>query len=387
MCACPSVYQLEKAVQLYKDEHVFGDMTSWRHFDWIYSRLGVLARAFYCVGMEHCSWWKRTFLLPVLCQDGAAYMQAFQDGLWTKSQEEVFSDLFEFFSAQSKKAPALFDADIVTFLSQPKPSFVKAREKAVLLFAAASKNQEYSWKNSETYKEYTKRLGTIVVKKEGPERFKGTSFSDVERPLEPVSEKAIDDWKRVLGQIPEILQEVFGLERDLKGLFPVARAFRRQTGDQYDRLSKMNETIGEMLDALEKDFPSLDLVRLQMSQRYFLTLIAQENQVLSRIRKNCFSIKKALVDEQELISSTKEEFSLLCRKLTRLMDSVSVLPIGNPFKVHQVRVLKEGREILKESRQSLSKGIDIMMTFEDLLQKIESLTCNAKKLYDEGQEI
>ena len=387
MRAGPSVYQLEKAIKLYEDESAPVDVAKWRRTDWVYHQLGSLGKALSYVGVPRFSWWKRTFILPILCRESGHFLSIFQDGDWVKADEPSFSTIFDFFSSAAKQVPHLFEKSALTFLSQKKPSFSDLRDEAFLASVVPGKTKELTWKCGETYKDYRKRVSEAVVRSDVTKKTEIRPRIDMEAPLEPVREESVVRWKTIMQQVPQLTKDVIGLSKEIEGNFVQARAIRSENGALYDRLFEMKKTVVEMLDALEVDYPSLELLSQQVSQPYFSRLIYQEEQVLSKIRKNYSAMQKALLEDRGLILGKKDEFSQLCRQLSKLLDCVPLLPQESVFKAHQARVLKEARDMLKDLRNAFSRGIDIGMTFENFQQKISIFEDFARKFYNEGTRI
>lgn len=383
MRLCPSAYQLEKVIRLYEDGSFDG--VKWQQFNWLYQQLGCIARSLTYFGVMHSAWWRRSFVLPILCREANLVLQAFLEGAWTKAEEPVLGVIFDFCAREIHSAPDLFDIKIRAFLLTKKPSFSQVRDEALLELVSTEEGRDFAWKSAETYKDYSRRLSVFAFK--ASPGLKGQQPVLAQVPLEPIREESIHRWKNLLQQIPELMGMVVDLEKEIVALLKVAKAVRRQEWDLCSRLMSMKKSAEEMLSALEAHFPSLELVRSQLSGPYFAKVCVLESVLLARIRQNCGVMHDELFIEKERIFRIKEEFSQLVRQLTKCLDSVPVVLVKNAFKAHQLRVLKEAREILKEYRQSFVKGVDIGLNFDEGRQKIMNLAALAGRFYDEGMQI
>ena len=359
MTLFPSVYQLEKALKLYQEESSSKTIKQWYKIPWIYDHLSLSARVLSCFGAARCIWWKKAYILPILCEKAEPFLRQFKEGTYSKMDGYVFSELFHFFSSNSKDSSQFFDEEIRSFLTEKNP-FSPKKE--------IEEKQPFSKKEARLEK--------------APILYKKTSREQIEE--DACKENRRVDWEKMLSEVNVLYEQLLHLFQEFLLCLLEARPFRKENPDLYKRLMQMKEALEEMLGALEINFPSTTTIIESTDAISFKALILKQKEALRCIRNNIKSIEEALSFEKIQVLKEKEAFSDLCKSLTKQLDSVPLLSSEKTYRSVQARAIKEAREYVKFIRKEFQKNMDLDISLSDFQKNIIDLLTFARRCYDEA---
>jgi hypothetical protein len=386
----PSVYDLERAILLYTSSTEKNNLKEWQGINWLWRQLSWAARLTSHLGAIGSLWWKERYVFPVLCREGISHLRRFLSGEWGRSEEESLRYCFHFFAPYSKNNLKLFPEDISKFLSGVCPSFNTERELVQNRLLGKGESRNCAWFRDETFARYKARMHSFYTReplKHVPERGESKK-PEPQQPLETINEETKKNIKKYIEDIIVAREEAAALSATVDKDFVKAFPIRQEAEDLFAQIKKIKEEAFALLLSMDDFQMSFsEGAATILSEKEAQGLIAEAKKTLHSVRSDAALLRRMAEQISIGIEHARNTLAKRIHTLTRILDHVPMLEPTNPFRMHQSRLVKIGREKLKRFRLSLTKGPGPEFFMQQLEHEIGDLADLARGFYDEGSEI
>lgn len=386
----PTLSELERAILTYTSPTSKEGVKEWQAMEWLWGHLSWSARFVTHFGASGSSWWKERYVFPALCEEALPYLQRFLSGAWTRAEEESLRHCFHFFVPYALKEPTLFPEEVAQFLSGTCPSFNTEREMVQNRLTGKVSTKHYSWLKDETFARYCLRMKSLadsvsttkivekgeVVAKKPPESF------DV------ITTETKDKAKKIIDEMVLMREGIEKLSSEMADHFGKIFPLHREADQDVEELKEVKEEALSLLLSIDKILVRFsDLLNSGLTDVEARRIIHEAEKSMKWSSDNITALRTKGKRLCESIEELRNSIVRRLQRLTRLLDHIPMLETSNPFRTHQMRVVRIGREKLKRFRGALSKGPGPDTMLVSLEKEIDDIVELARAFYDEGADI
>jgi hypothetical protein len=362
----PRGRDVERAMEHYASDSAAVGEQEWQAMEWLWNELPWSARFISHFGAANFEWWKRKYVLPLLCRAATPFLERFSLGEWTRSEEEIVRRWFLFFAPIAAHDAHLFSPEVVSFLSDACPSFGGKRGGGV---------------RYETHAQYQ-------ALQMGPKPSGARPYEKTVRREEPVSEATKEAARGLIGKLSQLRESIVtlsgGVDRAFCRAFPMRCEMQQTVADIHtfqDELFALLMTVDDGLLGLSD--PTLGA----FADREARKIVCAQEELLDRIRAMMPSLGSRAEELRLLVDEFRNDLFNSIHTLVRSVDRLSVLDPSNPFHTHQARVVRAAREQIKKFRLSLARGPGPEMTLAQLEEFISRQIGLSEEFHAEGAKI
>jgi hypothetical protein len=356
---------IELAIELYASAPAKAGVQEWQAMEWLWKELPWSARFLSHFGAVSLGWWKRKYILPVLCKAAHPFLEKFSRGEWTRSQESMVRRWFLFFSQFASAEPQLFSPELVAFLSDTCPSFC-GREV---------------FSRDETYARH--RARQLATRPDEVE-----SHEEVFRREETVSEETKEAARGLIGKLTNLRESVMTLSGGVDKTFHRAFPMRNEMQRTVTEIHSFQDELFSLLMTLDNGLLCLsDSAFGNLSNREAKSVLSEQGELLTRVRSSMPSLGSRSEELRLQVDELKNGIFNSIHTLVRSLDRLSVLDPSNPFHDLQARVVREAREQIKKFRLALAKGPGPEMSLTQLEELVARQIDLSEEFHAEGARI
>lgn len=410
-----------QAFQLYRRADVSpAAFAEWRSYEWLWNGMTISQKCISFFGLFRYKPIRTHILFPLLLRSSVPYVQRYLDGDWRKQDEERLIELMaclttslqndqlqhyltDYFSAKyvEKLTAAHFELE----------TFAALKERTVPLltrFVDSQKAlQKTSWTRLETFSQYKERLELLVKELEKKNQWKIASeqrlierqdpksvfkmsenYSDTEAYRKRIAlfqemDRSVKQYIDHIGYMREkklvpVLQQTALMRVEAPEILQDAKILYDVSFTLQVQGENLLESILEALSGYEGDLDEgvdwqtrVDLADQELEKLGEYVALAQDS-------------VDAIQSEVQNIAHRIDERLL---RLFRLLDNQPLLPSTSKLRGHQLRLIKTGREKLKQYKNCLQNIPGPFFPLGKVEQELATLIELSQEFYREGIEI
>lgn len=374
-----SIRDLERAIEKYTSDSARVGISEWKTEKWLWRRLSWSGRFVSHLGLSKYTWWKETYILPILCSTGLDLLERYVQAAWTKTDGGLFRRCGSFFSSVVILYPTLFSERGKEFLA----------EECSVSFGPKGKNQEFLSDQShglERREPGTRNRPRISMADEEPlsEREVGVLVPVVERMTEATKHKV----RALVDELLTTKKAVEEISADVTKLVQKAFPLRAEISEEMMRLEALQQEVFSLISSLDESLVNLSHIQvLSCSDVEARESIRRETGALKRCQQARAIIFPKIAQHKSWIESARGDLLNRLHSIVRAIDHLSVLEPVNPFYAHQSRIIRGLREHIKRFRLSLSKVPGPDQTIDQLEDIVSKGMALAVQFHEEGIDV
>ena len=336
----PTEMGIEQAMTYYTSS--VAGASEWRAVSWLWDALPWSARIITHVGAATLEWWKRKYVLPLLCQAAVPFLERFaRRGV----DEEKGRRWFFFFSPIAVAAPQLFPPELVAFLSDAGRSFCRSQlENRPRDSMVESRGRSVRRKNdSPTVQQHSPKESCVEVSEQVPQK------------RIPVSEETKEAAHRLVGKMNQARESVAACSESMDKTFRRAFPMRREIEQTMADIQKFQEELFLSLAALDDGIFYLSESALGTEEEA-REIIHREEGIFDSARTSLPTLESRTEEIRSRVDDLRNSLFTRLHDLVRSLDCLSLLDPSAPMYSHQSRVVREARDHIKKFRLALAKG-------------------------------
>ena len=336
MTDVPAEYDIELAMDRYATE---GGVEGWKAIEWLWKGLPWSARFMKLFGIAP-DWWKRTYILPLLCRAAAPFLDRFtQPGA---EYGEKARRWLLFFAPIAVADPQLFSPAVAVFLAEfRQPRVLERTEESAQRPACPRK----------TVVETEVRVSQRIV---------------------PLSSETKEAARGLVGQLTQLRGSVVELSEDAEKTFRRVFSIRREAQQAIADILAFKEELFSLLTALDDGlFHLSDLTFEARSDREAKAIVQKHGELASRVRGSLRSCESRGEDLRRCVDERRNALLARLHALVRSLDQLSLLDSTNPLYDRQSRIVRRAREQIKQFRLSIAKGPGPTLSLAELEEFVD----------------